>query len=227
MKRALFAGLLLCMIGGVLILDRRGQGQSTALPRLAAGEVAAQLVGRLLISADGTGQMFGYFPSLQGLPGPFFSGSESESTAYFTFSSVSFQVQTVANGSILHLFSSPIGGVGSVTAYFNSYPNQDFSNPASFSAGQAIAVFGLEHGMATAIPGGASLEIGSLTLNSSTPFSFQGQNYNLNMLGNGITLTAFFPAVPAASALASLPVSIPFGATATATSSPEAVVIRR
>jgi hypothetical protein len=53
----------------VLFVAKRGQAQLDGPSLISAGEVAAHLAGRLSISADGTGQMFGYFPYIEGLPG--------------------------------------------------------------------------------------------------------------------------------------------------------------
>jgi len=218
MKRIGTWVLLGTIIGGGLLLQRRSPAQPSAPPVVAGGAVAAHLIGRLLIAADGTAQLVGYYPYIEGLPGPFFAGNPGEATAYFTFvTATPFQVQLVPNGNITHLFSNPIGDTAiNVNAYYNSSPGGDFTNPGTFSSGQLIATFRARKGIGTAILGTAGLEMGTLDLISTSPFSFQGQTIDLSGLGGGITITTLVAGAPVTGNLLTPPAAIPFGGTATA-----------
>src|SRR5436309_166026 len=50
-----------------------------------AGRTILTFVNRLLINPPQV-LVFGYFPSIEGLPGPLFSGTPGENSAYFTWS---------------------------------------------------------------------------------------------------------------------------------------------
>ncbi len=212
--------LCLCALyaAGCFVFETHSHAQSSGSTRLAAGAVATHVIGRLILNADGTAILLGYYPYIEGVAGPFFSGPQGEATAYFTFRTAPFQVQAVTNGSIVHLFSSPINDTAvMVTTYYNDTPAGDFTNPDSFSSGQAIGVFHTRRGMATAITGATGMEIGTLDLVSASDFTFQAQTYNLGSLGSSITQTTFYAGSPVSGSLASLPASIPFGGTAVVT----------
>jgi hypothetical protein len=203
------------MSGGVLLFSKRVLAQYNGARRIPPGTVAAHVIGRLLVAPDGTGQMYGYLPFLEGLPAPPFAGAVGEKTAYFTFRSAQFNVQVVPNGSINHLFTIPINDTAvGVSLYFNPSPNQDFTNPASFSAGQPVATLRTHKGMATVITGASTSEVGSLELVSATPFTFQGQVVNVQDVLSSITLFTYYTATPSSGTLLQSPATFPFGGTA-------------
>jgi hypothetical protein len=202
------------ILGQVFGQEAKNQPRQAVVPaaQTTGGTVVAHEIGQAAIDASGNAQLIGYFPYIASLPSPFFSGPPSEATAYFTFRSPLFQLQVVTNGSIMHVFPvTPAGSSAtSVTynVYYNSSPNQSFSNPASFSQGLLIGTFNSVKWMATITPSGG-LVAGTFTLASSTDFTVQGQTYNLRNVGDSITLV--FDLGPPGQGLSYLPLSIPFG----------------
>src|SRR5579883_3503433 len=65
-------------------------------------------------------------------------------------------LQVISNGSLMHVLPETSSGGSSPTynVYYNSNPNQSFSNPGSFSQGQLIASFNSVKWMATLSPNG-------------------------------------------------------------------------
>jgi hypothetical protein len=211
----LAAGLLLSFKGG-LAQARSVQPAATAPPSI--GVVGAQMIGRILFNADGTVETIGYYPFIEGLPSPLFSGTPGEKTAFFTFRSTTFTSQTIANATITNLFAiPPAGGQNLVNVYFNSTPNQDFSNPNTFSAGQLIATYNWQGLMGTSVAPYFGTEVATLQLVSSADFSFDGQTFNLATLG-GSALTIYLTAAASSSSTGS-PVVWPFGGAAVVASS--------
>jgi hypothetical protein len=227
MKRILVGVLVfcVCMTIAAWVGWQRGSAQSTASGPVPDGQVAAHLVGRMTVDAYGNAQLFGYFPYFANLPVAFFSGAPSEATAYFTFRTAMFQLQAVPNGSIMELFSQPIGGSTAGAApysiYYNATPKQDFTNPDTFSQGRLIATFNPAVWMATVTPSGALLS-DTITLASSSDFTIQSQPYNMRNLGAAVTMVFMFGPSPGGLAV---PLTVPFGGYAqqAATSSRSAV----
>lgn len=154
-----------------------------------ASPVTAHLVGQLQVDSSGNAQLVGYFPWISGLPAAF-AGTPSEATAYYTFRSPTFQVRIVANGGLMEIFSMSSGtGGGTLTynMYYNASPNSSFSNPNSFSQGQLVATLTSVQWMTTASTNGG-VGSGTFELASSSNFAIQGQTYNMNTLGNAVTL---------------------------------------
>lgn len=212
-KRILISLSVVCICMGLAawIGWQRGEAQSPAGGPVPEGQVAAHIVGRMLVDQYGNAQLIGYFPYLANLPVAFFSGTPSEVTAYFTFRSPTFQLQSVQNGSILELFSQPASpGTNPTLAYniyLNATPHQDFTNPDTFSQGKLIASFNTVKWMATATAGGG-LMAGTITLISSADFTVQGQTYNLGNLGDASTIVFTFGSSPNG---LTFPLVIPFG----------------
>lgn len=118
-----------------------------------------------------------------------FSGSPSESTAYFTFSTDILTLTSLPNDGdiVLSLVSA-----GTFNVYYNASPNADWNNPGSFSSGKLIATFHRNQSLFPEI-GPIGFHSLSETLISSLDFTFNGQNYNFdNIAPNGITFAQFF-----------------------------------
>jgi hypothetical protein len=142
---------------------------------------------------------FGYFPTIQGLPGPLFSGTPGEGTAYFTWSLDASGAAVISNGD-----PNAAGGLSTailrsgenLNIYYNPSPNQNWNDPASFSAGQLIATFKSGTGTQTGA-GPVALVTQSYTLDSSQDFTFNGQAYNLaQLLPSGFTFLALGGNIP-------------------------------
>ena len=173
---------------------------ATAQPgnSIASGRTVLTFVNRLLINPPQV-LVFGYFPTLQGIPEPMFSGTPSENTAYFTWSLDAAGARQIQNGDAT--------AAGSVSAaillsgeaynvYFNPNPNQSWDNPASFSAGQLVATFRSTTGTQTG-SGPVALVTQSYILESSQDFTFRGQSYNFaRLLPHGFTITTLSGNVP-------------------------------
>jgi hypothetical protein len=159
--------------------------QGAAIATVPAGHVASHGLERDIINADGTGEGAGYFTFIEGIPGPFFAGSPSEATAFFTFRSAPFSTEVILNGAVVPLLHPP----GRFTIYLNTVPNGNWNNFTTFSQGQPIAI--LEFGTTQDIRSG-SVQIGytSARLSASSDFEFNGRRFNLNdLFPNGVTIT--------------------------------------
>jgi hypothetical protein len=227
MKRLFVSGcvLLLVLATGLLLGLKGGHAESRSLQPAATtpapiGVVGAQIIGRIVLNADGTAETIGYYPFLLGLPSPLFSGTPGESTAYFTLHSTAFTAQTIPNATIMHAFATPpAGSANLVNVYFNSAPNQNFSNPNTFSAGQLIATYKSVGGMITGVVPYVGTDVVTLQLVSSADFSFGGQTFNIATLGGG-TMTMYVTAAAMPSSPAgSFPMVWPFGASVVVASS--------
>jgi hypothetical protein len=207
-------------IAGATILPLRYFAQAPAKKRAipdaavmigSASPVTAHLVGQLQVDTSGNAQLVGYFPWISGLPAAF-AGTPSEATAYYTFRSPSFQVQIVANGGLMQILpmsSGATGGTLTYNMYYNTAPNQSFSNPGSFSQGQLVATLTSVQWMTTASTNGG-VGSGTFELASSSNFSIQGQSYNMKALGNAVTLVlTIAPSAGPASPYAAF--SVPLG----------------
>jgi hypothetical protein len=159
-----------------------------------AGQTVMTLMYRLLVNPPAQTLVYGYFPTIAGVPGLLFSSppdpwTDPVKTAHFTFSlDVSTGIPLV-NGPL----SDP-GGTSVVVQptgqtlniYFNPNPNMDWNTPASFSAGKLIASF-------KSIDGASSIQsaVVSYLLTSSEDFAFNGKTYNFGQLApNGFTVCA-------------------------------------
>ncbi|MES2355269.1 MAG: hypothetical protein V4568_12895 [Pseudomonadota bacterium] len=157
------------------------------------GELAWYATGRFYVATNKFVHDVGYFLHLQGIEGNLFNGAPSEATAYFTFAAAPFLSQTVANADV----TLSLGPIGKFSLFFNPQAGGNFSNPASFSKGQEIAVFQRVSVVTTMTiaqlqPGnesnGIMSNVFSAKLIESREFKFNGQRYDLkNLLPNGIT----------------------------------------
>ena len=159
-----------------------------ALASLRAGQNARLGQARGFINpATGTAQVAGYFVFAEGVPGPFFSGSPSEASAFLTFRSDTLSLSPpIANGPDV---SATMFSPGTFTVYFNSTPSCNFANLDSFSSGKPIATFQRSTGMITSVVGSTGTATFSAKLISSQDFVFQGRNVNFaSLVPNGVTV---------------------------------------
>ena len=179
-------------------------GQKTA-GSIPAGQTVLTFVNRLLINPPQV-VVYGYFVDIAGVPGPLFSGTPSnEATAHFTWSLNAAGAVQLQNGA-----AKDPGSIGvavlpsneSFNIYYNANPNQSWSNPASFAAGQLIASFKSTPGTQTGA-GPVSFVTQSYTRVSSQDFTFKGETYNLErVIRHGFTLFGVASQIPLDGALA-------------------------
>ncbi|HEY4050969.1 MAG TPA: hypothetical protein VGM27_29245 [Acidobacteriaceae bacterium] len=159
-----------------------------------ANQVVWQHVGRIYLNPNtGKAVYAGYVVHLNGISSSLFNGSPSEATAFFTFSTDVLQLTPLpANGDVaLDLVSA-----GTFSVYYNTSPNGDWTNPATFSSGKLIATFARKESLFPQI-GPIGIHSLSETLESSQSFTFDGQTYDFNRIApNGITFAQFFSATP-------------------------------
>ncbi len=163
-----------------------------------AGQTVLTFVNRLYLNPPAQATVAGYFANIAGLPGPLFSGAPGEATAYFTWSLDASGALLVANG------DANAGGVSvaflpageSLNVYFNATPNQTWSSPASFSAGQLVATFTSTVGTQTG-SGPVALVTQSYLLTTSHDFVFKGKTYNFaDLIPHGFTMSSFSSNIP-------------------------------
>lgn len=108
-----------------------------------AGQTVLTFVNRLIINPPQV-PAFGYFTGLTGLPDPLFSAVPGEATAYFTWYLNAPGALQIQNGDAAMPGSTSVAVLPageSLSVYYNATPNQSWTNPGSFSAGQLIATF--------------------------------------------------------------------------------------
>lgn len=154
-----------------------------------SGQTIMTFVNRLLINPPQV-VVFGYFVDIAGLPGPLFLGTPGETTAHFTWSLNAPGALQLQNGDPKDPGGIEVAVLRSdetFSVYYNANPNQNWSIPASFSAGQLIATFKSEPG--TQIGAGpAAFVTQSYSLVSSREFAFKGQAFNLaRLIPHGFT----------------------------------------
>jgi hypothetical protein len=164
----------------------------------------------MLIDSTGTAQWVGYCPYLAGISGSFFSGTPGESTAYFTFRSMPFQEQTIANGNLTQLFPTSAAGPVQIGVYLNLAPSGNFQTPDTFSAGQLIANLQPQRAMGT-FSGALATAAGTYNVVSSVNFTFGGQTYNLAELTPALTVSLLFGAPTAGTYGGSSQIASSFG----------------
>jgi hypothetical protein len=169
-----------------------------------AGQTIMTFVNRLLINPPEL-VVYGYFVDIAGLPGPLFSGTPGETTAYFTWSLNAAGALQLQNGDpkdpgSVDVAVLPSGETFSV--YYNANPNQNWSIPASFSAGEPIATFKSKPGTQTGAGPVASVTQ-TYSLVSSRNFAFKGQTFDLGrLIPHGFTVFGVVGNIPLNGAVA-------------------------
>jgi hypothetical protein len=161
---------------------------------LPASEVVWQHVGRVYLNPNtGKALYVGYVAHIEGITSSLFNGPPSEATAYFTFSTDVLSLTPMPNNGNVGL---SLVSAGTFNVYYNTSPNGDWSNPATFSSGQLIATFTRTESLFPAI-GPIAIHSLSESLLSSQRFNFSGRTYNFNRIApHGITFAQFFNATP-------------------------------
>ena len=163
------------------------KAQAQLAQPIPAGQTVLTFVNRLIINPPQVAA-FGYFTGITSLPDPLFSGAPGEATANSTWCLNAPGAVQIQNGDPATPGSTstavlPAGETLSV--YYNATPNQSWTNPASFSAGELIATFKSTAGTQTG-SGPVALVTQSYLLASSGSFVFKGEIYNLGrMLPHG------------------------------------------
>ncbi len=153
----------------------------------AAGPVA-QVSGRIVIGADGTAELIGYYTRIDGVKDPIVTAKGSEKTACFAFrtgrSAVTITQEKSAFRVIPRSLDSPL------SVYYHPLPARDFNKPATFTEVQLVATFRSRTGEAVFTPGGEFTYTGSIELESSADFVHEGKKYNFRDFGTSFTLRA-------------------------------------
>ena len=180
-----------------LSIQARAENNGEHREKIPAGKLAMTFVNRVYVNPTlGTSTAAGYFADIEGVPGPFFSGSPSETTAVFTFTDHPNRTGALANGPL----SVTLLGSSTMKVYLNATPDQSWDKPDSFSAGQLIATLQCVPG-AVFQTGDISLVSQSYVLLGSADFVFNGQVLNLKALTpHGVTLTRLTNPTPIAGA---------------------------
>jgi len=175
-----------------------------------------QHVGRLYLDPNtGKAVYAGYLAHLYGITSSLFNGSPSESTAYFTFSTDVLSLTPMpSNGNMaLSLVSA-----GTFNVYYNTNPNGDWNNPATFASGKLVATFTRTESLFPVI-GAFGVHNLSESLLSSQGFTFNGQGLNFSHIApHGITFVQFADMTPIAG-IAQYPVAFSAVGTTTAVGS--------
>ena len=112
--------VLSCSTWVAATLSTAAMAQNSPAP---AGQVVVDSVNRLYLNPVTTQVLLtGYFASIEGLPGPLFSGVPSESTAHFTWSSASSGATVLPNGDIAGVV---LNSGENFNVYYNPSPNQN------------------------------------------------------------------------------------------------------
>ena len=185
--RTLISALTVVMIGWL------SAAEAQPIPSSA---VVCYLVGRIYFDNKGNAEEAGYFSDINGngASDSLFSGTPSESTAFFTFHTTVSISSLPSNGDITPL----LGSAGLYDIYYNPTPKRDWGNPSSFATGQLIAHFSRPELLLIQFNSFSfSQHTVTETLLSSRDFVFKGHRYNFKELTpGGITLTNFISNTP-------------------------------
>ncbi len=166
-----------------------------------AGAVAFHFVARISFPASMPPVLVGYMAFIEGVPGPFFDGTPSETTAFFTLRATFGSAAPIilSPGSNVAVTVVPPGATFDV--FFDETPDQDWANPDSFSDGELIATFEESWFAGTSIGepdgSGVSYNLFSSDLISSKRFHFNGQKIDFKkLIPNGVTISNFGSGTP-------------------------------
>jgi hypothetical protein len=161
---------------------------------LPSSAVACHFVIRayLNIGADGQGvaEVAGYITDIPGISDSLFNGSPSEKTAFLTFRSDLVTLTPLLPNGVVNLESV---SAGTFNIYFNPAPNNDWSDPNTFSNGQAFPGKPVAHFMRRQSlfyqTDTLSRHDVTETLEYSRSFVLNGHTYNLkDIMPGGFTL---------------------------------------
>lgn len=166
----------------------RLEAQTAAL----VGSAAWYQVGRTAVNPKtGAGFAYGYYPQIAGLSGALFNGVPGEDTAYFTFKTSEFQLIPVkTNGDINLAIVTP----DTFNIYYNPNPKRDWSNPDSFTTGIIVGTFSRDQFLLYRV--WESWGVETVTLTSSTDFTFNNTTVNLGKVLSGALLSSTYSNAP-------------------------------
>jgi len=172
-----------------------------------------QHVGRLYLDPNtGKAVYAGYLVHLYGINSSLFNGSPSESTAYFTFSTDVLQLTPLPNNGNMAV---SLVSAGTFNVYYNTNPNGDWNNPATFASGKLVATFTRTESLFPVV-GPIGVHNLSESLFSSQSFNFNGRILNFDRIApHGITFAQFADMTPI-SGIANYPVAFSAVGTTTA-----------
>jgi hypothetical protein len=166
--------------------------------------IAYHYVGRVTLNfTNGTGVVYGYFTDLTGIAnvGALFQGTPGETSALLTFrANIKFQALPV-NGPLdpnqTQFAVTPVLVLpGTYQIYYGAMPAHNWGDPNTFSSGRAVATLARDLEQ-FAVLSTFTLNTGSATLQSTQPFSINGQIIDLDrIMPNGITDVTTGPAIP-------------------------------
>jgi hypothetical protein len=175
-----------------------------------AGPVQAQAIGRIVIDADGNGQLLCYFTVFGGLQN-LFTGARGEATARITARSTKFKIDTTVNGPAIHFRTIPAEGTAIlVNFYYDAAPDQNFSQPQTFSNGQFMGTWRWHSSLGTLSPAGLTPSIGAMELVSSNTIFFDGSPFNMKKEGEAGSVFFNIQAPPTITTNLSIPFSAAF-----------------
>ena len=148
----------------------------------------ARVSGRILIGADGTAELLGYYTQIDGVKGPIAADKGSEKTACFAFRTERTAVRITKESSAFRVV--PLAPDSLLNVYYHPLPSRDFNKPDTFTEVQLIATFRSRTGEAVFTPGGEFTYTGQIELESSSGFVHEGKRYDFRDFGTSFTLRA-------------------------------------
>jgi len=197
-----------------LALPLTGWSSSASAQPIPASAVACHFVirGYLNIGVDGQGvaEVAGYITDIPGISDSLFNGPPSENTAFLTFRSDLVTLTPLQPNGVVNLEGA---SRGTFNIYFNPSPNGDWSDPNTFSGGQAFPGQPVAHFMRRQSlfyqTDTLSRHDVTETLEDSKPFVLSGHKYNLkNIMPGGFTLYETYSNTPVAG-ITGFPIVLP------------------
>ncbi len=169
--------------------------------RIPAAAVAFHFLGRFTVFPPPDGPLLlGYIAFLENVEGPIFAGTPGVETAHFTITFAGGAPPVpLSPGSNLAVNLFPPGPTFDV--YFDETPDQDWSDPASFSDGILVATF-LESALLNSRVdepdgSGVAYNLFSSELIYSEKFRFHGRKVDFRkLMPNGVTVNNFATRTP-------------------------------
>ncbi|MEZ5401984.1 MAG: hypothetical protein R2729_20090 [Bryobacteraceae bacterium] len=193
MKNLLLAAALVA--GGAILAGgfQRIRGQeATPSGRVPIGAVAAQAVGRVVLTPDGGADIFGYYTFVEGIPG-LFKDAPSAAGAHLTYRAEPTAAAFLDNGRVLHLIATPANGQFTrIGVYYHPEPTNDLERPASFAEGTHVASY-RTHGTRANVTSNAYQLSATLELEWAVDFPHAGRTFNLRNAAESLTLQTFGP----------------------------------
>jgi len=183
LKRVITLFISSVLLTGVGLVRLAGQYEPPAQPVPPIGIIAGQAVGRVNLDANLNTEVLMYFPAIEGIGTHLFNTSpfnetESVKNAFFTARSNKFSGSALVNSTVGVLLLGKNSERIVMNVYFNPNPDRDFSKPETFSDGQLVGVYPVSAGSTTLVSGANASFVYSAQLESSSDFTFRGQNFN-------------------------------------------------